>query len=66
MATLVERCSRYVMLVKVGGKDSDSVVSALIARLQHLPQGVMTSMTWDRGTELAYHRNFTVATDVCV
>ena len=66
IATLVERSSRFVMLVKLGGKDSDSVVSALIARVQHLPQGVMTSLTWDRGTELAYHRKFTVATDVSV
>lgn len=47
-------------------KDSDSVVSALIARVQHLPLGVMASLTWDRGTELAYHRMFTVATDVNV
>ena len=52
--------------VKVGGKDSDSVVSALIARVQHLPQGIMASLTWDRGAELAYHRKFTVATDVNV
>ena len=66
IATLVERSSRFVMLVKVNGKDSDSVVSALIARVQHLPQGVMASLTWDRGTELAYHRKFTVATDVSV
>ena len=54
------------MLVKVAGKDSDSTVSALIARVQHLPQAVMASLTWDRGTELAYHRKFTVATDVSV
>jgi IS30 family transposase len=66
IATLVERSSRFVMLVKVGGKDSDSVVSALIARVQHLPLGVMASLTWDRGTELAYHRKFTVATNVSV
>lgn len=66
IATLVERSSRFVMLVKVEGKDSDSVVSALISRVQHLPQGVMASLTWDRGMELAYHRKFTVATDVSV
>jgi IS30 family transposase len=54
------------MLVKVSGKDSYSVVSALITRVQHLPQRVMASLTWDRGTELAYHRKFTVATDVSV
>ena len=66
IATLVERSSRFVMLVKVVGKDSDSVVSALISRVQHLPQGVMASLTWDRGTEMAYHRKFTIATDVSV
>jgi IS30 family transposase len=36
----------------------------LIVRVQHLPQGVMASLTWNRGTKLAYHRKFTVATDV--
>jgi hypothetical protein len=59
IATLVERSSRFVMLVKVNGKDSDSVV-------QFLPHGLMASLTWDRGTEMAYHRKFTVATDVSV
>jgi IS30 family transposase len=66
IATLVERRSRFIMLVKVNGKDSDSVVGALIHQVQNLPNGLMTSLTWDRGTELAYHRKFTVATDVSV
>jgi IS30 family transposase len=66
IATLVERSSRFVMLVTVAGKDSENVVSALIAQVRHLPLGVMSSLTWDRGTELAYHRKFTVATDVSV
>jgi IS30 family transposase len=66
IATLVERTSRFVVLVKVGGKDSESVVGALIRQVQNLPQGLMASLTSDRGTELAYHRKFTVATDVSV
>lgn len=66
IATLVERSSRFVMLVKVNGKDSNSVVGALIRQVQNLPHGLMASLTWDRGTELAYHRKFTVATDVSV
>jgi IS30 family transposase len=66
IATLVERSSRFVMLVKVNGKDSDSVVGALIRQVQFLPHGLMASLTWDRGTEMAYHRKFTVATDVSV
>jgi IS30 family transposase len=51
---------------KVGGKVSDSVASTLIARVQRPPQGVLASLTWDLGMELAYHRKFTVATDVSV
>ena len=66
IATLVERSSRFVMLVQVNGKDSESVVSALIRQVQNLPHGLMTSLTWDRGTELAYHRKLTVATDISV
>jgi IS30 family transposase len=66
IATLVERSSSFVMLIKIGGKDSDSVVIALIAQVRHLPQGVMSSLTWDGGTELAYYRKFTVATNVRV
>jgi IS30 family transposase len=54
------------MLVHVNGKDTDSVVSALVRQVKHLPAGVMSSLTWDRGTELAGHKRFTIATDVSV
>ena len=54
------------MLVKVNGKDSDSVVAALIRQVRHMPNRLLASLTWDRGTELAYHRKFTVATDISV
>ena len=66
IATLVERQSRYVMLVRVPGKDTDSVVGALVKQVKNLPAGLMSSLTWDRGTELADHKRFTVATDVTV
>jgi len=66
VATLVERQSRFVMLVQVGGKDSSTVVDALISQIQRLPEGLMASLTWDRGTELAHHARLTVATDVAV
>ena len=66
IATLVERQSRFVMLVRLPGKDTDSVVRALTRRVRTLPQGVMSSLTWDRGMELAAHKTFTVATDVRV
>lgn len=66
IATLVERQSRFVLLVHVEGKDSDSVVSALVRQVKRLPAGLLSSLTWDRGTELAHHKQFTVATDVSV
>lgn len=66
IATIVERQSRFVMLVHVKGKDTASVVSALIRQVKRLPQGLMASLTWDRGSELAQHRRFTEATDVNV
>lgn len=66
IATLVERHSRYVMLAKLGAKDSRTVVDALIERVKQLPANLMQTLTWDRGTELAQHARFTVATDVQV
>jgi IS30 family transposase len=66
IATLVERQSRYVMLVKVDGKDTTTVVDALTAQVRTLPAKLQASLTWDRGMELADHRRFTVATDVAV
>ncbi len=64
MATLVERASRFVMLVKVEGKDTSSVVGALKQRIQSLPDGLMRSLTRDRGTEMAQHKQITLATNV--
>ena len=66
IATLVERQSRYTILVKVAGKDTDSVVSALIRQVKDLPTELRQSLTWDRGMELAQHKRFTVATDIQV
>lgn len=66
IATLVERQSRFVMLVQVPGKDTESVIDALVRQVKHLPAGLMSSLTWDRGTELADHKRFTVATNVNV
>jgi IS30 family transposase len=66
IATLVERTSRFTMLVKIDGKDTTSVVSALIRQVQNLPAELRRSLTWDRGMEMARHKEFTVATDVQV
>lgn len=66
IATLVERQSRFTMLVKVKGKDTASVVTALTKQVRRLPTELRRSLTWDRGMELAQHKRFTVATDVQV
>ena len=66
VATLVERQSRYLVLVRVANKETRTVVRALARRVQRLPHGLVKSLTWDRGTELASHREFTVATNVQV
>ena len=66
VATLVERQSRYVVLVRLPNKETQTVVRALTQRVQRLPAGLMKSLTWDRGTELAGHRDFTIATNVQV
>lgn len=66
IATLVERRSRYVMLVRVGSKASEDVVAALAKHVRKLPQEVMTSLTWDRGSEMAAHAKFTLATNIDV
>ena len=66
IATLVERHTRYVMLVKVPNKDTQSVVSALIKQSHKLPRELYKSLTWDRGKELADHKRFTLATNIDV
>jgi IS30 family transposase len=66
IATLVERHSRYVMLVKLPARDSDTVVKALSRTIKRLPEDLRRSLTWDRGKELSNHKDFTVATDVQV
>jgi len=66
IATLVERHTRYVMLVKVVSKDSETLTNALIKNARKLPQELYKSLTWDRGTEMADHKRFTLATDIKV
>ena len=66
IATLVERHTRYVMLAKVKNKDTESVISALIKQSKKLPDELYKSLTWDRGTELADHKRFTLETNINV
>jgi IS30 family transposase len=66
LVTLVERQSRFVQLRRLPRKESAAVVAALTRAARRLPAGLMRSLTWDRGTEMAAHRRFTVATDVAV
>jgi len=66
IATLVERHTRYVMLAKVGSKDTQTVINALIRQARKLPSELYKSLTWDRGSEMADHQRFTLATDIQV
>jgi len=66
MATLVERHSRFAMLIKVSSKDTEVVVATLSRHVRKLPATLRRSLTWDRGLEMAKHKAFTVATDVKV
>jgi IS30 family transposase len=64
IATLVERHTRYVMLVRVPSKDTRTVVNALIKQAHKLPRELYKSLTWDRGSEMADHQKFSLATDI--
>jgi IS30 family transposase len=66
IATLVERKTRYLMLARVASKDTETVVDALIEQARKLPRELYRSLTWDRGTEMADHQRFSLATDVKV
>ena len=66
IVTLVERQTRYVMLAKVGNRDTESVINALIKQSKKLPDELYKSLTWDRGKEMADHKRFTLATDINV
>jgi len=63
IATLVERHTRHVMLAKVGSNDTETVTNALIRQARKLPSELYKSLTWDRGSEMADHQRFTLATD---
>lgn len=62
MATLVERRSRYTLLVKVNGEDTGTVVDALVKQVRRLPVELRKSLTWDRGMQMAQHIRFTLST----
>jgi IS30 family transposase len=66
IVTLVERHSRYLMLAKVAGRDTQTVVAALIRQARKLPDELYKSLTWDRGKEMADHKRFTMETDIDV
>jgi IS30 family transposase len=63
---VVERHSRFAMLIKVPSKETEAVVTALSQHVRKLPATLKRSLTWDRGLEMAKHKDFTVATEVQV
>ena len=57
IATLVERHTRFAMLLKVPSEDTATVVAALGKHVRKLPQEPRRSLTWDRGKEMADHND---------
>jgi IS30 family transposase len=66
VATLVERTSRFTLLVRLDGNDTNNVVSAITKKIIDLPCQLKKSLTWDRGMELAKHKKFTIDTEIKV
>jgi IS30 family transposase len=66
IATMVERSTRFVMLVKVERATAEVVCAALTTKILTLPVELRRSLTWDQGKEMAHHQQFTIATDVAV
>ena len=66
IATLVERQTRYVMLVKVNSQDTETVINALTQQARKLPRELYQSLTWDRGKEMADHKRFSLDTNIKV
>ena len=66
IATLVERQTRYVMLVKVNSQDTETVIKALTQQARKLPRELYKSLTWERGKEMAAHKRFSLDTNIQV
>lgn len=66
IATVVERQTRFTVLVKVDGKETRSVIGALTRHMGKLPSLLQQSLTWDRGTEMMGHRAFSMPTRMAV
>ena len=66
IVTVVERSTRYLVLIKVSNKKTETVVSALIQQAKKIPTELYKSLTWDRGRERTEHKRFTLATNIAV
>jgi len=66
IATLVERSTRFVMLLKIERPTAEQVSNAMQRKIVKLPTELRRSVTWDQGPEMSNHREFTVATGVPV
>ena len=66
VVTMVERHSRYGMLIKVKNRETQTGINALIKHARRLPDQLYNSLTWDGGGEMPDHKRFTMETDIQV
>ena len=66
MATIVERSTGYVVLVQLARRDMDTVTAGIVREMSRLPAHLRKTLTWDRGMELAGHKDISISTDLDV
>ena len=67
VATLVERTTRFTMLVRIPcDRNADRVAKLLALKMETLPEFMRNSVTWDQGKEMTRHKDFSIATGIDV
>ena len=66
IGTIVERQTRYLLLIKLEANDAKTVRKAFAKKLREFPESLRKTLTYDRGKEMADHAKFTISTGMKV